>query len=65
MASGDYEPGFKIAHQIKDLRLAIEAAEKAGMSLSGARLVMENLQRAQEILPDGGERGTQGIIAAL
>jgi 3-hydroxyisobutyrate dehydrogenase len=65
MASGDYEPGFKIAHQIKDLRLAIEAAEKAGISLRGARLVMENLQRAQEILPDGGERGTQGIIAAL
>lgn len=64
-AKDDFAPGFKIAHQIKDLRLALEAAESVGQSLPGVRLVLENLQRAQATLPDGGERGTQGLIVAL
>ena len=65
MASGDFAPGFKIAHQIKDLRLALEAAEKMNLSLPGVRLVLENLQRVQTATPDGGERGTQALITAL
>ena len=65
MASGDFAPGFKIAHQIKDLRLALEAAESLGISLPGVRLVVENLQRVQSSHPDGGELGTQAVITAL
>jgi 3-hydroxyisobutyrate dehydrogenase len=64
-ANGDFAPGFKIAHQIKDLRLAVEAAEEMGQALPGVRLVMENLQTVQDTLPDGGERGTQALITAL
>jgi 3-hydroxyisobutyrate dehydrogenase len=65
MAKEDYAPGFKVAHQIKDLRLALEAAQGMGMDLPGVRLVMEHLQRVQEKQPDGGELGTQAIITAL
>ncbi len=64
-ASGDFAPGFKIAHQIKDLRLAVEAAEEMGQDLPGVRLVMHHLQKVEEILPDGGEKGTQALITAL
>jgi 3-hydroxyisobutyrate dehydrogenase len=65
IAKRDFAPGFKIAHQIKDLRLALEAAEEMGLSLPGVRLVLKNLEDAQEKLPNGGELGTQGLIAAL
>lgn len=65
IAARDFAPGFKIAHQIKDLRLALEAAEEMGLHLPGVRLVLENLQVAQERLPNGGELGTQGMITAL
>ena len=34
--TGDYAPGFKIAHQIKDLRLALEAAEAVGIARSAS-----------------------------
>ncbi len=64
-SSGDFAPGFKIAHQIKDLRLALEAAEEVGQKLPGVRLVLENLQHVQNTLPDGGEKGTQALITAL
>lgn len=65
IAQRDFAPGFKIAHQIKDLRLALEAAEEMGASLPGVRLVLANMEKAQNLLPDGGELGTQGLIAAL
>lgn len=65
MAKEDYAPGFKVAHQIKDLRLALEAAEAMGMDLPGVRLVMEHLQKVEAQQPDGGELGTQALITAL
>ena len=65
MASGDYAPGFKIAHQIKDLRLALEAAAEVGLTLPGTRLVLEHIQQVQDVLPDGGELGTQAVIEHL
>ncbi|MDX1932484.1 MAG: NAD(P)-dependent oxidoreductase [Capsulimonadales bacterium] len=61
----DFEPGFKIAHQIKDLRLALEAAEAAGISLPGARLVLEQMRIAAATLPDGENRGTQGMYLVV
>jgi 3-hydroxyisobutyrate dehydrogenase len=61
----DFEPGFKIAHQLKDLRLALEAAESAGINLPGLRLVIEHTIRAQAALPDGENRGSQGIFLVI
>ena len=62
---GDFEPGFKVTHQIKDLRLALDAARQQGIDLPGARLVLENMEKTQAFLPDGGERGTQALFAML
>ena len=59
----DFAPGFKVDHQIKDLRLALEAAEGMGLSLPGTRLVLENLRRVQAA--GHGEEGTQAMIEAL
>lgn len=63
IAERDFAPGFKIDHQIKDLRLALEAAESQGLALPGARLVLEHLRRAQAM--GYGEQGTQALITAL
>jgi 3-hydroxyisobutyrate dehydrogenase len=63
IAAGDYAPGFKIDHQIKDLRLAIEAAVEMGISLPGTRLVLEHLRTVQA--RGGGEQGTQAMIRAF
>ncbi len=59
----DFAPGFKVDHQIKDLRLALEAAESMGLNLPGTRLVLENLRAVQTA--GGGEQGTQALITAL
>lgn len=63
IAGRDFAPGFKVDHQIKDLRLALEAAQGVGLSLPGARLVLENLQKVQAA--GLGEQGTQALITAL
>ena len=63
IAGRDFAPGFKVDHQIKDLRLALEAAESLGLSLPGARLVLENLKTVQAA--GRGEQGTQALITAL
>jgi 3-hydroxyisobutyrate dehydrogenase len=65
IASRDFAPGFKVAHQIKDLRLAIEAAEQMGLTLPGVRLALENFQRVQQSMENGGEAGTQALITVL
>ena len=65
MAASDYAPGFKIAHQIKDLRLALDAAKELGIDLPGTRLVLSYLQQTEDAAPGNGELGTQAIISAL
>ena len=56
----DFRPGFKVAHQRKDLRLALEAM---AAPLPGTGLVAE-LFAALEA--DGlGEEGTQALVKAL
>jgi 3-hydroxyisobutyrate dehydrogenase len=64
-AQNDFAPGFKIDHQIKDLRLAVEAAEATGLSLPGVRLVLDNLQRVRDTVPGAGDMGTQALILAF
>jgi len=57
----DYEPGFFVRHFIKDLRIALESAEKASTPLPGLKLV---LQRYEELAARGRELdGTQALYA--
>lgn len=65
IVGGDNAPGFKIAHQIKDLRLALEAAESMGQKLPGVRLALEHLQTVQNAKEGNGDLGTQALIEAL
>jgi 2-hydroxy-3-oxopropionate reductase len=59
----DFRPGFKVAHQQKDLRLALEAADRATLPLPGTALV-HHLFSAVEA--EGlGEEGTQSLVKAL
>lgn len=63
MLERDFRPGFKIAHQLKDLRHALAAAESAGAQLSGAELVAGLFAS----LAEGGHasEGTQALIRAI
>ncbi len=61
IAKDDFAPGFKIDHQIKDLRLALEAAEAQGVQLPAARMVLENMIKTRDAEPNGGEQGTQAM----
>jgi 3-hydroxyisobutyrate dehydrogenase len=61
--SGDFRPGFKVAHQQKDLRLALELANQSSAPLPGTGLVHQ-LFAALEA--EGlGEEGTQSLVKAL
>ena len=61
--AGDFAPGFKIAHQVKDLRLALAAADELRIDLPGTRLVLALLE---ELMAQGmSENGTQTLITAL
>lgn len=55
----DWAPGFKIALQQKDLRLALEAAEKTSAPLPGAALVQQMFRFAET--SNWGEEGTQAL----
>lgn len=60
---GDFAPGFFVEHFIKDMRIALEEAEAAGLTLSVLPLVREIYEELQK---DGGGRdGTQALIRAV
>lgn len=46
IASNTYEPGFKLTLGLKDVNLALEAAEAKHAVLPAAEIVRENMQRA-------------------
>ena len=59
----DFRPGFKVAHQQKDLRLALETAEQQAVPLPGTSLVH---QLFAAIEAEGlGAEGTQALVKAL
>ena len=63
MLQGDFAPGFKVWHQQKDLRLALEVARDADLPLPGTALVSQLFASLQA---DGlGEAGTQALVKAL
>lgn len=60
MLKGDLEPGFYIKHFIKDMRIALDEAEKMGLDLPGLKL---SKQLYEELLEKGyGDKGTQALI---
>ncbi len=59
----DFRPGFKVAHQQKDLRLALEVAGERFVPLPGTSLVH---QLFAAIEADGlGAEGTQSLVKAV
>jgi len=63
MVKRDFEPGFRVSHQQKDLRLALSAAAELGLPLPGTALVQQ-MFRAVEAEGMAG-KGTQALIVAL
>ena len=63
MVKRDFEPGFRISHQPKDLRLALAAAAELNLPLPGTALVQQ-MFRAVEAEELGG-KGTQALIIAI
>jgi len=59
MLKGDFEPGFYIKHFIKDMKIAVEEAEKMGLNTPGLKLA----KMMYEQLADKGEEnsGTQAL----
>jgi 3-hydroxyisobutyrate dehydrogenase len=63
MLAGDFRPGFKVWHQQKDLRLALEVARETALPLPGTALVN---QLYASLEAEGlGEEGTQALVKAL
>jgi len=60
---GDFAPGFKIDHFLKDLRIALAESERMGLSMPGTALAAELYARAQE--HGLGGRGTHALVLAL
>lgn len=59
---GDNSPGFKIDHQIKDLRLALEAAEGMGLTLPNLKLALADFEKTRDAQSGNGDLGTQAMI---
>lgn len=64
IAAGDLNPAFMIRLIQKDLRIVQETAQQLGIPLAGTGLAQQ-LFRAVEAEPGGGERGTQAMIRAI
>lgn len=63
MIAGDFRPGFKVWHQQKDLRLALELARENTLPLPATALVHQLFASVQA---DGlAEAGTQALVKAL
>ena len=60
---GDFEPGFKIDHFIKDLGIALEEARRMKLSLPGLALA-EQLYIAASA-QGRGQKGTHALVLAL
>jgi 3-hydroxyisobutyrate dehydrogenase len=63
MLARDFRAGFKVEHQSKDLRYALDAAHANHASLPGTALVRELFAAVEA---DGHEgEGTQALVKAL
>ena len=62
LIAGDFEPGFMVKLQQKDLRLVIETAQKLNVSIPGTALVSQLF--ASLLARDLGDEGTQALVKA-
>lgn len=60
MLKGDLEPGFYIKHMLKDIKIAIDEAERMNLQLPGLSLAKELYAELQA--RGYGEKGTQALI---
>ncbi len=59
----DFEPGFIVAHFVKDMRIALDQADKMNLCLPGLSLVK---QLYHAVMNAGyGQKGTQALFLAL
>ncbi len=63
MLRRDFAPGFKVALQRKDLRLALESAQQTAAALPGLALVSQLFAAADAA--GSSEEGTQALLKAL
>jgi 2-hydroxy-3-oxopropionate reductase len=63
MIEGDFRPGFKAEHQLKDLRHALDTAHAAGAALPGT--VIAHQLFAMLIEEGRGGEGTQALFKAI
>lgn len=58
--AGDFAPGFKVKHMVKDLGIAVASAAELGLHLPG----LEQAHRLYRMLEDqgAGEDGTQALL---
>ncbi len=58
---GDYEPGVRVKHFVKDVGIALEAAEEMDIDLPGVELARMLFQEVAEM--GFGDAGTQALFA--
>jgi 3-hydroxyisobutyrate dehydrogenase len=58
--AGDFAPGFKIKHFVKDLKIAVESARELGLGLPGLEKAHQLYRRLEE--SGSGEDGTQALL---
>ena len=63
MLARDFEPGFRVKLQQKDLRLALAAADELKLALPGMSLVHQLFNTVEAA--GMGEKGTQALVTAL
>ncbi len=60
--AGDMRPGFRVEHFIKDLRIALEEAERLDLCLPGLSLAKQLYQAVRNTV--GHDLGTQALVKA-
>lgn len=63
MADHDFEPGFMVKLQQKDLRLVMQAASELGVTVPGAMLAHQLFTAVEA--EGGGDLGTQALVKVL
>lgn len=58
--AGDFAPGFKIKHFVKDLRIAVESAHDMGLAMPGLEKAFEFYQAMEAA--GHGESGTHALL---
>lgn len=61
--AGDLEPGFAVAHLVKDLTIALDGAREIGLDLPATELARSLYRSLEE--RGAGRRGTQALVSEI